>query len=846
MTDPRPSGTPGAAAPNRPFEERLTRTVLRRLALAVLWCHAHCCAALPSQQPHPTPDPPTVPVHGRVVDETGVPLADVAVLVNQQTTDHLPSAALVAPTTQTDAQGRFTVTLPNHVAGQFLLVAKGRACALVSPFRRFVDSVRLRSGGNQEPDLVVLPPGTELRGRVRDALGKPIAGAELTAWDTLADRRVDARMSLADVHYGSRARTDADGRFALFGVFAEGMAVQCSARGYLTQTLRPVDRTTPLTFELQASGECRGQVVDAQGEPVVSNVVGNFEAGEASFVATDADGRFALPLPFAGRYRVTARCHEAPGRSTSKLLHGPTADVVLTMPPPTVERLAVRAVSAADRVPIERFRAGARWLGPDSANAELALAIMQPNTDAIDGIASLTAPDASNAQSGYVLITAAGFARTVVSGLTWDPTDPELLVELAPEASVAGRVLGPDGQSIADARVTVVPQLTSPEDAWVDGWPRGAPDQRVATAADGSFRMGRLAAGTYVVRAAAADLPMTPPVEIRVASAETKTGLELRFERGATLRGKLQGFTRDCPVELSCARRMQVPEGFGWLVRGLLADPSMRRSPRIDADGTFAAVGLAPGTYDLQLTFWPHVRAALPLHIAVGSVVISKDELAEFDLRGKLPTTLRGQLTVSGATVPLTRFAAIAEVVPDGQVTSDSPAWRSGSRAPVSMTGEFALRVLPGKHRVAIVDLHTGIDLAAEREPITVPAEGARFDLAIEFGRVRVTLHSADDTPVAVHRLELRHRASTAADAAPRRTARDSDAGTGVLLAPGQKTAELTVPLGELTIVARNHAAALAGGGQTPTLGSAEIRVVRDRLGEVELEVTAPRIPDDG
>ncbi len=805
-----------------------------------------CGAILPGQVANATAEPAPRQVSGRVTDEAGQPLADVAVLVGAAK-DLLPSVALAQPTTKTDVDGRYTVMVSGRWSEQILLVAKGRAAAFVVPNGGVTQFLLTLVGDLPQWDRVVLPPGTEFRGRVLSAGGKPLAGAEIEAWDALANRMVEATARSSTLHYGSRARTGPDGRFVLPGVFAEAMVVRFRAPGHLTQTLRPVDRSTPLTIDLHASGVCRGRVVDGEGRPAVADVSASFEGGtvgDRETVASGADGRFELPLPFAGRYVVKARAAQPDLRSEPRLLVGPSDDVTLTLQAVAAGALAVRAVAAADSAPIAQFRAGVQWLDePDEAIVYLVSSSVRPSTDAVDGVARLREPGRGQPPTGRVVVEAAGFARTTMRGVKWDPTKPEVLVKLEPEASVAGRVLGPDGQPVVGARVKVALSTKQPEGVFFTGLISPVSDDQVVTAADGTFRMGGLAAGTYEVSATATDLPAPPPQKVGVDAGEAKVGLEFAFQRGATLAGKLQGLATDRLVELTYTEQSKRPRGMEGVFISTMLSSRQAGQTRVglSGDGTFKVVGLAAGTYQLQLAWWAHPRAGMPVPISLGPVKIVDDRTWDSDVTGKLQTALRGKVTLSGAVVPTNRLAAIAEVAQEGGFSGFSTSWTSGSRTPVSATGEFTLRVAPGKYRVQIVDLLTGLDLAVDHDPVTVPVEGATLDLALELGRLRVTLRPQDGPAVVVTRLELRHTSSVDPQIAAMLGGRDYDQGTGVLWPLGQTTLELAVPLGDLAIAARNNAASLSGGEAT-ALGRAEVTVGKDKVAEVELKVTAPMI----
>ena len=122
------------------------------------------------------------------------------------------------------------------------------------------------------------------------------------------------------------ARTDADGAFAITVPEAGGYRLRMSidgcsvyyVRGGATSSweaaslIRVADEdVTGLRFQLAAgmcSTQVRGVLLDADGNGIGGvNVNANDGAGSNANARTDADGAFAITVPAAGRFRVSAR-----------------------------------------------------------------------------------------------------------------------------------------------------------------------------------------------------------------------------------------------------------------------------------------------------------------------------------------------------------------------------------------------------------------------------------------------------------------------------------------------------------------------------------------------------------
>ncbi|MFP2909290.1 carboxypeptidase regulatory-like domain-containing protein, partial [Pyxidicoccus sp. 3LFB2] len=209
-----------------------------------------------------------LPLSGRVSDEDGLPLADVAVtLFHQQHSRYF--------TTSTDAEGRFSFGLLPE--GEYGLVASKPGLL----------PAHLPDVALEDLEDIVLHPARRIVGQVLLADGRPAPGAEV---------RVQYSLHVAVA--------DAEGRF-VFEPLAPGdyevLAERDGEHGFQNVSLSEEGPEAEVILRLGTLAFVEGLVRDQAGHPVAgASVTASSEESGPSFDdgVTGADGRFRMgPLP---------------------------------------------------------------------------------------------------------------------------------------------------------------------------------------------------------------------------------------------------------------------------------------------------------------------------------------------------------------------------------------------------------------------------------------------------------------------------------------------------------------------------------------------------------------------
>jgi RNA polymerase sigma-70 factor (ECF subfamily) len=444
--------------------------------------------AVPLRTRVPASDVTTAALRVRVTwADDGNPAAGVGVSVHRPWDER---AVWFLPRPATDAQGVALLEglAPGHVYVQVLDVSDPH--------------VELRAG--EEASLAVsVHRRARVRGRVVDAAGQPVSGAEI--WKSTG----------GNYTFGSVVTTsDARGEFVVHGTPSYlGARKEGYAPSYLLDP-RPADgREATIELRLDRAGaRISGRVVDASGAPIAGAlvlagvergyVVVLPEGGQANWppaqaLRTDADGRFTT-ASMRARYETPVQVWAAgfgPAIETVDLQDGATRELEVVLEREAivagvVRDAAGRAVSGASVRSFfehQEFRSAKCTAGADGSFR-------------LPGLPSGAVKLRADAD-GHGKIEA---SLTLVAGETtaWEP-------RLEPEYRIAGRVVDENGAGRAGVPV------------YADGTDTTRTDRKTSarTDANGAFTLRCEYAGTFEVR-------VGPPTGFPWAQVTVPTGRE--------------------------------------------------------------------------------------------------------------------------------------------------------------------------------------------------------------------------------------------------------------------------------------------------------------------------------
>ncbi|HVU90247.1 MAG TPA: carboxypeptidase regulatory-like domain-containing protein [Pirellulales bacterium] len=383
-----------------------------------------------------TTELPRRTITGTVKDPEGKPRAGVSVRWGAHQWD--PSV----PSTETDSDGRYTLARVPQGTGALLFVAEGCAPQFAT----------LPDEGNRLD--VQLAAGTSVRGVVKGATGKPVAGVRIVPLTHCLDTGFGNPIWLSE----RAVSTDSEGRFAIAALPA-AVTFDILKEGYSEKRNQALELGgAENEVQLQTGGGVRGVVVDQQGKPVrdfkirlmiprglqQGEQAGGYYAGYDWYGAlfTRDDGVFVLSALGAehwGRLLVSS-----PGVGKA-VLNRVQAHSLEDLPPADALRIPLkpftpvqaRVLDARTGKPIagavvslledeHDFSQGFQWGYHD-------LWANRARTDA-EGRATIREPACDD---GTILVTAEGFARR---HLPWTQDSGELQISLEPAATIEGEV----------------------------------------------------------------------------------------------------------------------------------------------------------------------------------------------------------------------------------------------------------------------------------------------------------------------------------------------------------------------------------------------------------------------
>jgi len=520
---------------------------------------------------------------GRVVTRDGAPVPGATVSVG----DHPASTGPLS--TRTDATGAFSIDVVPPGAQPVWALREGYAAGR--------EQVELPEDGAELSGVqIVLEPGQRVAGVVLDEDGEPLPGARITpesaGFGGGAPRFV-----------GADTTSDEDGRFRLEALREDRVVLRVWAEGCSVLEQPVTAGSTDVVLRPKRAGRLAGRVVDgATGKPVQAFVV-RFVAPEAapsepklsgygvewsqtgmSFVGTDGYWTSGSePLEMGA---VTGVEVSSPGYAVAQVGHA----VVMRDPAPDAilvelvsgTRLTGFVIDAATGAPLPGARVR-RFTDGDPASTQRYVPDPEcvAETDANGHFTMERVP------SGFMYLFADGTSLPLAIDGPFEVRSGagsiERTVEVGTGGRLTGRLLGGDGQALADEKVCLY-ALDLPGDG---------PRLEATTDADGAYAFDGLVPGPYHLTWAWTRGGKTVANDLlRLVEIEEDRPLELDLRPGgrATLRGTIV-FDGELPDDLAVVLRPeQEPSVWAQSLRAAIVE-----------ERQFVATYLEPGEWTVRV-----------------------------------------------------------------------------------------------------------------------------------------------------------------------------------------------------------------------------------------------------
>jgi protocatechuate 3,4-dioxygenase beta subunit len=278
---------------------------------------------------------PAALLAGRVLDETGEPVAGAALFVSR--------GGQNAGGTQANAAGRFSF--------EDLTPGPVRLTALAQGFLP-TEVPDLEAGPDTSAIEVILQRGAVLTGTVATPSGEPATGARVSLLDN-GTQRPFATLGLP------QATADDEGRYRLEGLAPGEHRVRATRSGFLPETAQIAVRNgaNRLDLRLGQGAAVSGQAVTTMGEPVPRAQIFLIPLDDQSSpgpAETAPDGSFSWRAVASGRYRLEA---EMPGLTAPviqlEVAHSPRTGLLVRFAPPGSLRGRITGLDPAEAVHLE-------------------------------------------------------------------------------------------------------------------------------------------------------------------------------------------------------------------------------------------------------------------------------------------------------------------------------------------------------------------------------------------------------------------------------------------------------------------------------------------------------------
>ena len=447
---------------------------------------------------------------------------------------------------RTDGSGRFAIH--DLASGNYTLRASAAGYA---PNRLGVVEVPAAAGGTDLGE-VMLQLGVHIEGRITDADGMPLEGAQVFASSEQA-----GIVSIGPEDDQPSTSSDASGVFSLANRRAgEKVDLRVELPGFATGSLAGVEAPTyqPVEIELHRASRVRGRVLDEAGRPIGGAQLKlqvqftgarTRAARQHGTVTSDEDGVFLIDNVDPGEIQLTTRADGYAVNELKSLVVEPATDLDGV----TVILQPGASVTGQVTDPAGQPVAFAQLMVQGSANAFAATVRHFARTDG----------------EGRYRLEGLSAGRQSISATHDDfqPVTRELEVELGDNTldiafeggvEISGRVVDSAGGAVTGARIGLETGTFNI---------RGG--QSVVSDTSGAFSIGGLSAGTYTLRADASGFAPSRIEDLQVGPAGL-SGVEVRLARGSAIVGQLYGLDEVDAAQVSIFANM--PGSFSMGVVG--------------------------------------------------------------------------------------------------------------------------------------------------------------------------------------------------------------------------------------------------------------------------------------
>ena len=543
--------------------------------------------------------PASPPFHGRlltvrVVDPEGqpVPIAQVAVRGDRDLFPMLTNFV-------TCRDG--VCTLPVDHKGSLSLAVWGARAADDTPLPLApVEGVPLDADGDEM--TIRLEAGEEITGRVLDAEDAPVGGVRVAA------HPVEHDWVFGPEQGHGQATTDDEGAFRIRGLAPREYELRLTVGGKpaTPESPRVPAGTRGLEITLRATVDVAITVLDPDGQPVAGATVQAtaFGIGAPGFLAletTDAGGRVTLAhLDPQATYHLRVRAMDRTDVAGRSVFDWAPADTEIRLPRGWTVRGVVRDEAGKGVVASVQWRQG-----HNSGQVRTSSGGAFSCGGLADEPVEVRALPVSHLMHRGVGLHGDDTRAPWTEVRPGDEDVALILADVPAPRRVTVRVLGPDGEPVADASVRIGHRSPRGHSARTH---RAQGGRLTVTVPEGPFTVS-------VSGAKGADGRPLPYAPTRIEGGATDTTVEVRMEVGATLEGRVR--TEAGEGVMGAQIWVGAPGGFG---------PTTPAWSDVVAtsgkDGRFVLVGLGHGGYEIHCRPpAPHVTPAPVLAEAGGGAV---------------------------------------------------------------------------------------------------------------------------------------------------------------------------------------------------------------------------------